>query len=46
MTDEDLDDEGADLLAPYRVVLTGSHPEYHTLTTLDALADYTARGGR
>ena len=31
VTDEDLDDEGAALLAPYRAVLTGSHPEYHTL---------------
>ena len=37
ITDEDLDDEGAPLLAPYRTVLTGSHPEYHTLGTLDAL---------
>jgi N,N-dimethylformamidase len=46
VTDEDLDDEGAGLLAPYRVVLTGSHPEYHTLGTLDALAAYTQRGGR
>jgi N,N-dimethylformamidase len=46
VTDEDLDDEGAGLLAPYRVVLTGSHPEYHTLGTLDALAAYTHRGGR
>ena len=46
VTDEDLDDEGAGLIAPYRVVLTGSHPEYHTLGTLDALAAYTQRGGR
>ena len=46
VTDEDLDDEGAGLLAPYRVTLTGSHPEYHTLGTLDALAAYTQRGGR
>jgi N,N-dimethylformamidase len=46
VTDEDLDDEGVGLLAPYRTVLTGSHPEYHTLGTLDALAAYTKRGGR
>jgi len=46
VTDEDLDDEGIDLLRPYRAVLTGSHPEYHTLGTLDALADYTRDGGR
>jgi N,N-dimethylformamidase len=46
VTDEDLDDEGAALLAPYRCVLTGSHPEYHTPGTLDALAGYTGSGGR
>ena len=46
VTDEDLDDEGLALIAPYRVVLTGSHPEYHTLGTLDALAAYTQQGGR
>ncbi|HLI13768.1 MAG TPA: N,N-dimethylformamidase beta subunit family domain-containing protein [Alphaproteobacteria bacterium] len=45
-TDEDLDDEGAELLAPYRTVLTGSHPEYHTLGTLDALQTYTETGGK
>ena len=46
ITDEDLHEEGVGLLAPYRVVMTGSHPEYHTLQTLDALADYTRDGGR
>jgi N,N-dimethylformamidase len=46
VTDEDLHEEGVDLLAPYRVVLTGSHPEYHTPQTLDALAAYTRDGGR
>jgi N,N-dimethylformamidase len=46
ITDEDLDDEGVDLLRPYRAILTGSHPEYHTPGTLDALATYTAEGGR
>lgn len=46
VTDEDLDDEGVALLEDYRVVLTGSHPEYHTAGTLDALRDYTRRGGR
>ncbi len=46
ITDEDLDDEGLDLLKPYRAVLTGSHPEYHTPGTLDALAAYTQDGGR
>ena len=46
ITDEDLDDEGVALLAPYKAVLTGSHPEYHTPGTLDALEAYTGRGGR
>ena len=47
ITDEDLDDEGVELIAPYKVVLTGSHPEYHTKGTLDALTEYAhQRGGR
>jgi len=46
VTDEDLDNEGADLLRPYRAVLTGSHPEYHTVGTLDGLRDYVGGGGR
>jgi N,N-dimethylformamidase len=46
VTDEDLHEEGAALLAPYKVVLTGSHPEYHTPETLDALAEYTQGRGR
>jgi len=46
VTDEDLEAEGAALLAPYAIVLTGSHPEYHTARTLDAHAGYLAGGGR
>jgi N,N-dimethylformamidase len=46
VTDEDLDDEGHDLLTPYRIVLTGSHPEYHTARMLDAISAYIAGGGR
>jgi N,N-dimethylformamidase len=46
ITDEDLDDEGVDLLTPYRVLLTGSHPEYHTPRMLDAIEAYTHNGGR
>ena len=46
VTDEDVEAEGAALLAPYATVLTGSHPEYHTLRTRDAHADYLAGGGR
>jgi N,N-dimethylformamidase len=46
ITDHDLDRERVGLLQPYRVVVTGSHPEYHTLNTLNALQDYLGSGGR
>ena len=46
ITDHDLHAEGAALLAPYKAVLTGTHPEYHTVETLDALQSYTETGGR
>jgi len=46
ITDHDIAAEGVALLSRYKCVLTGSHPEYHSLGTLDALRDYTAGGGR
>ena len=46
VTDEDLHREGLACLAPYRVVVTGSHPEYHSTQMLDALAAFTGGGGR
>ena len=46
ITDDDPKAEGAELLAPYRVVLTGGHPEYHTAGTLDALQAHVQGGGR
>jgi N,N-dimethylformamidase beta subunit-like, C-terminal/Concanavalin A-like lectin/glucanases superfamily len=46
ITEEDLHDEGLDLLRPYAVVLTGSHPEYDSLAMLDALDAYLRQGGR
>jgi N,N-dimethylformamidase len=46
MTEEDLHLEGASALVPYRVVLTGSHPEYISEQILDATEDYVAAGGR
>jgi N,N-dimethylformamidase len=46
VTDEDLDDEGVALIAPYRALITGSHPEYHTDRMLDALTAYRDGGGR
>lgn len=44
--DEDLEREGTDLLGQYRVVLTGSHPEYWSERMLDALESYLDAGGR
>ena len=46
ITDEDLHWEGAELLAPYKVILTGSHPEYWSTEMLDAMETYLNRGGR
>jgi N,N-dimethylformamidase len=46
VTDHDLDREGLGLLDPYRAVVTGSHPEYHTPNTLDAIQGYANGGGR
>jgi N,N-dimethylformamidase len=46
ITDEELDVEGLDLIKPYRVVMTGTHPEYHTGAMLDALQAYRDGGGR
>jgi len=46
LTDEALHHEGIDLLSPYRVVITGSHPEYWSGEMLDAMEAYLAGGGR
>jgi N,N-dimethylformamidase len=46
ITDEDLHEEGVGLLAPYRVILTGNHPEYFTRQMLDGVDGYLAGGGR
>ena len=46
LTDEDLHREGLACLAPYRTVITGTHPEYHSTEMWDALAAFTERGGR
>jgi len=45
VTDEDVQRDGAALMAPYGCVLTGTHPEYHTSETLDAFAGYLRSGG-
>jgi N,N-dimethylformamidase len=46
ITDDEIDREGVETLRPYRVVMTGSHPEYHTGAMLDALQAYRDGGGR
>jgi N,N-dimethylformamidase len=46
LTDHDLDAEGAAALLPYRVVLTGGHPEYCTEAMLVGLQEYLGNGGR
>ncbi len=46
ITDEELHREGAALLQPYRCILTGSHPEYHSTAMLDGIAAYLEQGGR
>jgi N,N-dimethylformamidase len=46
LTDEDLDRGGYEVLSDYRVVITGSHPEYVTRRELDALEEFTSQGGR
>jgi N,N-dimethylformamidase len=46
VTDEDLHEEGLDLLAPYRVVMTGTHHEYWSLEMIQATQQYLVAGGR
>ena len=46
ITEDDLDAEGEALLAPYRCVMTGTHPEYPSRRMLDAYAAFQNRGGR
>ncbi len=45
ITDHELHNDGYAALAPYQVVTTGSHPEYHTAKTLDAIEAYRDNGG-
>ena len=45
ITDRELHEEGYAAIAGYKAVTTGSHPEYHTANTLDALLEYRNSGG-
>lgn len=46
VTDEDLDREGLSAIEGYRVVITGTHPEYCSMSMFEALRAYRDRGGR
>jgi N,N-dimethylformamidase len=46
LTDADLHAGGAALLARYRAVVTGSHPEYLSVAMETAYRDYVSAGGR
>ncbi|MFW3168769.1 N,N-dimethylformamidase beta subunit family domain-containing protein [Geodermatophilus sp. CPCC 206100] len=46
ITDEEVHRQGRDALSPYRVVLTGSHPEYPTTAMVRAYEEYVGGGGR
>ncbi|GAA0932048.1 large subunit of N,N-dimethylformamidase [Pseudonocardia zijingensis] len=46
ITDDELEDGGADALAGHRVVITGSHPEYSSARMLDAYQAHVNAGGR
>lgn len=45
LTDEALHIEGLPLLQDYKVIMTGTHPEYWSGTMLEALEAYLAGGG-
>ena len=46
ITDDDLHAEGLALLAPYKAVMTGTHPEYWSTPMWRAMAAYQDQGGR
>ena len=46
LTDEDLHLDGLEALVPYRLIVTGHHPEYYSSDMLDALNAFTQEGGR
>jgi N,N-dimethylformamidase len=46
VTDEDLHAEGYDLIKDYRVILTGTHPEYHSTAMWDAMSAWLSESGR
>lgn len=45
ITDRELHDDGVSVLEGYGAVMTTTHPEYHTLQSLNALQGYRDAGG-
>ncbi|MFA5956507.1 N,N-dimethylformamidase beta subunit family domain-containing protein [Hyphomicrobium sp.] len=46
LTDDELHDRGYQLLAPYKVLISGTHPEYWSTEMWDAFDAFRQRGGR
>ncbi|NOT56351.1 MAG: N,N-dimethylformamidase [Deltaproteobacteria bacterium] len=46
ITDEDLHARGLEILQPYSVILSSTHPEYHSKSMWDAMMAYQRQGGR
>ena len=46
ITDDELHTHGRSAIEGYDVVMTTTHPEYHTKETLDAIEAYTGQGGQ
>ena len=45
VTDNELHQDGVDAIKDYDALMTGSHPEYHTRETLDAIEQFRDAGG-
>ena len=45
ITDRELNEEGVDAIADYKILTTVSHPEYHTTAVLNSLFQYRDQGG-
>ena len=45
ITDEDLHENGKQTLKDYKVLITSSHPEYHTKESLDSISNFSHTGG-
>jgi N,N-dimethylformamidase len=46
IADEDVHADGLAALSPYRLIVTGTHPEYWSTRMLDALEQWQQEGGR